>query len=342
MKLTRHLRLLALVLTLGGGASTTSYAQERPVKAHVDVRLLTTNRTGATGSVSSLAGSDLAVGQTGTIGVYANFFGSRSAGGWPIGVGGDGYAWKVEARLISVQVDTVEVAINWGRYRPLTGIEARETGDYRVISLRTNERHVLDLVQSDKPDSPGANLVLQIEARQVEDPAYANVSIGYDLWLVYEDRAGARTTRRTPLTGGQGESRPFAFRPLGFALDGNVVTADSKAPINLSVEGALLGRLRPDGAFELVVDGMLRLGCGDESSVGGGGGQKRYVAGDGETVSVELPFGSGHWGAVTGATIPPNARPGVSALGQGGIRVTKQEFFQGDRLSLLATARRTK
>jgi hypothetical protein len=224
----------------------------------------------------------------------------------------------------------------------VTGSEKPDAGDSRVVRLKTNQRHVLDLVQSDKPGSHTANLLVEIEARQIEDPAYANASIGYDLWLVYEDRAGARTTRRTPLTGGQGEWKPFTFRSMGFALDGKVVTADSKPAIQLSVEGAILGRLRPDGAIELVVDGMLRLGCGDDGWVGGGGGQKRYVARDGETVSVELPFGWGHCGAITGAAIPPNARPGVSASGAGGIRITKQEFFQGDKLALIVTARRTR
>jgi len=342
MKRTLRLAAFAIVVALVCVPATPSYAQVRAVKAHVDVRILGTSRAEATGSPFGSNGGDLAVGQTGTFGVYGDFEGGCGAGGWPIGVGSEGHAWRVEARLVSVQADTVEVAIAWGRYRPVTGSEKPDAGDSRVVRLKTNQRHVLDLVQSDKPGSHTANLLVEIEARQIEDPAYANASIGYDLWLVYEDRAGVRTTRRTPLTGGQGELKPFTFRSLGFALDGKVVTADSKPSIQLSVEGAILGRLRPDGAIELVVDGMLRLGCGDDGWVGGGGGQKKYVARDGETVSVELPFGWGHCGAITGAAIPPNARPGVSASGAGGIRITKQEFFHGDRLSLLVTARRTK
>jgi hypothetical protein len=328
---------MAFALVCISGAPV--FAQQTAAKAHIRVSLLTTYRAEATRSMSS-TGSDLAVGQSGTIGVYGDFSGSRGAGGWPIGVGDDGFAWRVEARLVSVQFDNVEVAISWGRYRPVTGREAAEVGDTRVINLKSNERHVLDLVQSEKPESPIFNLVVQVEARQTEDPAFANVSIGYDLWLVYEDSAGTRTTRRAQPVGGQGEMTQFAFRPFGFALDGKAVPADGNAPITVAVDGAVLGRIRSDGAIELAVDGRLGLGCGP-GGLGGSGGRRTYVAHDGETVSVEFPWAYGWCGWDTSATVPASARPGVSRT-KTGIRVTSREFFKGDKLSLLVTARRAK
>jgi hypothetical protein len=140
------------------------------------------------------------------------------------------------------------------------------------------------------------------------------------------------------VAGLQDATMAFAFPRWGFLLDGKVVPGESNSPLTSSVGGTVLGRLRPDGAFEVVVDGSLRLGCRN-GGIGGGGGTKSYVAQDGETVEVELPFGSGYCGIITGETIPPNVRPGVGAFGAG-LRVSNREFFEGDRLLLLVAARR--
>ena len=331
-------RVFPLVIALAGLMSAPGYAQERPGKASFGLRILSTHRNGATGTSSGGTGGPLDVGQSGTYGVHGDFRGALGAGGWPVAATDTSYAWRVEARLLSIQADTVELAIDWHRRAPAAAQDAQEAGDRRVFKLKGDERHVLDLVQSDESASPIANLVVEVTARRIEDPAYAGVAIAYDLWLVHQSRAGEKTTSRVQVAGLQGATMVFAFPRWGILLDGKVVPGESNSPLTLSVGGTVLGRLRPDGAFEVVVDGSLRLGCRN-GGIGGGGGTKSYVAQDGETVEVELPFGSGYCGTITGETIPPNVRPGVSAFGAG-LRVSNREFFEGDRLSLLVAARR--
>ena len=331
-------RLSALVLALAGLMCATGYAQERTAKASVGLKILSTHRAGATGTSSGGTGGELQVGQAGTFGIYGDFAGALGAGGWPVKGTDTSHAWRVEARLVSIQADAVELAVEWSRHAHAAARSVPEAGDRRVLRLKADQRHLLDLVQSDAADSQVANLVVELTAKQVEDPARAGVSLAYDLWLVHESRAGEKTTRRFQVAGSQGATMAFAFPRWGILLDGKVLPGESDPPLTLSVAGTVLGRVRPDGALEVVVDAALQLGCRG-GGIGGGGGTKSYVAQDGETVEVELPFGSGYCGTITGEAIPPNVRPGVSASGAG-LRVSNREFFEGDRLSLLVMARR--
>jgi hypothetical protein len=333
-----QLRLLTVAFAMSSLVATTGLAQERAAKAHVDVRVAGTIRSEATGVPSATAGGDLAIGDAGTYSVHGDFAGATGAGGWPAATSDTSFAWRVEARLLSVKTDLIEVSLTWGRYRRGAGSDAPEAGDGRVVSLKAGQKHVLDLVQSDAPRSRVANLIVEVEAKQVEDLAYAGMAIGYDLWLVHENRAGQKTTRRVQTVGAQGEKVGFPFPRLGFELDGTVVPRSSNPPLTVAVDGTILGRMRPDGAIDLVVDSRLWTGCRD-GGLGGGGGRKEFVARDGETVAVDLPFGSGYCGTITGEAVPPNVRPGVSPFGNG-LRVSNREFFEGDRLSLLVTARR--
>ena len=340
MNWTRPIQALVLVATVASMTSTTGYAQEHRPKAHVEVRLLSTARAGATGSASASTGRTLAVGQTGTIGVAGDFSGGSGTGGWPIGGTGD-VAWRVDARIVAVEIDTVEVAIKWGRYRPGVGHEEREVGDDRVVRLMTGQRHVLDLVHASASSSPLANLVVEIEARQVEDPAYVGAPIGYDIWFVHESRTGQKTTRRAQIVGSQADWKAFEFRPLGFSLDGAPLPAEASAPVGAYLEGELLGRLRPDGSVGLAIRNRFGIECatGGTNGRSGGRGEKELVAGDGETVSLELPVSIGWCTVSAPSSTPSNARRGVTAV-KGGLRVTASEFFSGERFSLLVTARR--
>jgi len=331
-------RVFALVIALAGPMCAIGYAQERAGKASVGVRILGTHRAGATGVSSGGTGGELEVGQAGTYGVYGDFSGALGAGGWPVRGTDTAHAWRVEARLLSLRADSVELAVEWSRLASAAEQSVPEVGDRRVFRLKADERHLLDLVQSDDPASAVANLVVELTAKQVEDPAYAGVSLAYDLWLVHQSRAGEKTTKRVQVAGSQGAMMVFAFPKWGFRLDGTVVPGEGDPPLTLSVGGTVLGRLRPGGGIEVVLDGSLQLGC-RSGGIGGGSGTKSYVARDGETVEVELPFGSGYCGTITGESIPPNVRPGVSVFGAG-LRVSNREFFEGDRLSLLVAARR--
>jgi hypothetical protein len=273
--------------------------------------------------------------------VYGGFDGSRGAGGWPI-AGTPEYAWRVEARLVSMDVETVHMEVTWGRYR--RGAAGPEIGDTRVLKLLPSERHVLDLVQAEAPSARQANLLVEIRSSMVDDPSYAAASIDYDLWFVHESAAGQKTTRRLQLAGSQGEWKRFSFRPMGFALDGALLPADATAPVAAYADGEILGRLRGDGTMGLAIKNGFGVDCqvaGNRPGRAGGRGKKELVVRENEAISLELPI-SGGWCTITPAPpLPPNARPGVTAR-DGGVRVTAAQFFGADRFSLVVTARQGK
>ncbi|MDO8836384.1 MAG: hypothetical protein Q7V01_12360 [Vicinamibacterales bacterium] len=339
MKRAGRLGLTVVVFGVAGLICGSASGEETSARARVDVSIIGTQRTGATGPPSATAGDNLAVRQTETFGLYARD-GSLGAGPWPdLRQSSEGSAWRVTVRLVSLQVDTVELAITWGRHRASAGSWSPEAGDSRTVSLRAGERHVLDLVQIDTPTSSLANVLVELEVRRVEDPAYADLSIGYDLWLVHEGRGGRRTTRRVQLNDGQGATLPFAFEPVGFGLDGRVRARVDGASLALSVDGQAMGRLRPDGAFDVAITSWLWLRCG-KGGRGGRGGTKTFTARDGEAVGVELPVGTGYCG-IPDVPLPPDARNGVTAEGAS-LRISNEAFFEGERLSLLVTVGRVR
>ena len=346
MKRTGFPAGLALASVMWAMSAVTTSAQSTAPKARVELRLLSTQRSGATGPAAS-TGGELAVGEKWVAGVYGDFDGSHGAGGWLVG-GTAGYAWRLEARLVSVGINSVQVAITWGRYHRGSGAETPEVGDSRVVNLMTAQRHVLDSVQSEDPESDEANFVVEIGANLVEDPAYANAAIDYDVWFVHDDDAGQKTARRLHIVGSQGEWRAFSFRPFGFGLDGSLLAVGAPAPVVANADGEIIGRLRADGTIGLAIRNRFGIDCSVEGMPGGSGanvsrgrGEKELIARDGETISLEMPTGIG-WCTISP---PPDdrvpARAGVKTM-KGGVRITGADFFRGDRFSLLVTVRRGK
>ena len=284
---------------------------------------------------NSVATRTLAIGQSTVIGVNGDFAGAMGSGGWPVGKG-PGYAWRVDARVQAIDFETVVLSVTWRRHGPGNVNEDAGAGDTRVLRLSAGQRHVLDFVQSDDADSPQVNLLVEVEAGRATAPSERAV-LDYDFWLVHEDRSGTKTTRHLSYGGFQGEKMPFAFAPLGFALDGTPATDAGSSPVSVSVNGGLTGRLRPDGDLDVVVDTEAWMACGSGRT--GGGGAKTYVARIGETVSVEVPTAFG-WCTIAGVQgVPSHAKSGVTATGAG-LRVSSREFFEGDRFSILVTVKR--
>ena len=324
-------QLAGCALVLAGTLAWPASAHEgQAVRADVLVHIYATSRTGPTGRPHASAGGSLIVGESAVIGVSADFDGAIGAGGWPIGGSGE-YAWRIESRLLSVDFEKVEIAVTWKRRAPGTRSVESGYGDTRTITLGANERHVLDLVHADSP-GPRANIVVEIEGRRASGPEAHGLYL-YDLWLVHEGRSGTKTTQHQSYGAFGGGKMNFAFKPLGFTLDGELPKNSVGAPLAVSVNGSLVFRPRSDGTIEVSLDTEAWLACGRGRS--GGGGAMEYVARDGETISVEVPTSIG-WCTIEEADgVPPRARPGVTVVGGGAVRVSSREFFDGDRLSLL-------
>jgi len=335
---TRLRAFAVCALTVAAPLALPVYADDvSQPKADVSVRISGTSRAARSGVSQSVATHTLVVGQASVIGVHGNFDGAIGSGGWP-GGGNTEYAWRVEVRLLSARFETVELAVTWRRYAPgARDDDAAGPGDRRVLKLSADQRHVLDLVHADSPTSDLANLVVEVEASRAGEPA-EGVVLDEGMWLVHEDRAGKKTTQHRSYGGYQGTTiGAFVFTPLGFTLDGELAGSAAAAPLSVSVKARLTARLRSDGSFDVTLATEAALACGRGST--GGGGIKEFVAHDGETVAVEVPLVMG-WCTIDGShAIPQGGTPGVKDT-PAGLRVSSQEFFEGDRLSLLVRVRR--
>jgi hypothetical protein len=328
--------LLACALALGTTLAWPVYAEDASQpKANVSIHISGTSRTGGSGANQSTATHTLAVGQSTVVGVHADFEGAIGSGGWPVG-GVTSHAWRVEARLLAVNGEAVEVSVTWRRYAPGARGELAGSGDTRVLKLTVDERHVLDLVHSDDPTSDLANIVVEVEARRAEEPA-ERIVWDYDFWLVHERAKGGKTTEHQSRGGFQGESTPVAFTPLSFGLNGEAMPQGGDGPIGVSVGIRVAGRRRPDGNIDVTLGTEAWLACGQGR--GGGSGVKGFVAREGETVSVEVPLAMGACTLDGVHAAPPGTKRGVTDT-PAGLRVSSREFFEGDRLSLLVTVRR--
>jgi len=328
------IRVLGLTLLLISATCGAAFAADAPpVKADVSVRISGTGRTGRSGIAESAAAQTIAVGQTAIIGVAGDFDGAMSSGGWPIG-SPDSVAWRVEARLLAVSFETIQLSVTWRRHEPGTSRDGAGPGDTRVLKLGAGQRHVLDLAHSDSATSDLANVFVEIVAARAEEDRERPL-LEYDFWLVHDSRSGKKTTAHQSY--GNWDFAKAAFNPITFGLDGSIVPDGSNGPIAVAVSAQLTGRLRPDGNMEVTLGTEAWLQCGQGRS--GGAGVKEFVAKEGETVSIELPASLGSCTVAGTAVVPPGARPGVAAT-LDGLRVASREFFDGDRFSLLVRVRR--
>lgn len=361
---TRRVVLMFGVLLLALALPAFAAAQDQPQKANIVVALQRTARDGAT--FTPVSGDGAAkVGETLTHYFHTTADG-RSGGsdakppeayvgaaGVRVGMAAGGivsspastpplqydYLWQVDVKPVSIAIDVVTFDLDWNRTDIKDGTRQVAAGDHRTITLRQGERHLLDFITC-SPGSRCANLFLEVKASPVEDASVADVTFGYDLWLVHQTADGAKATRHAVVTGRQGEKVNFSFPSVPLPLDA-AAAPDTDSPYRLRVSGTIAGRMKPDGTIEIALQPTRR----QQFPTGGGGiagGTKTFAAKPEETTSIALPSGSGYssWRADAGFRLT-NPRPGVTTAGDS-VRIDTKPFFQGTTTSILVTVRREK
>jgi hypothetical protein len=272
--------------------------------------------------------------------------GKRSGSVWALA-----NTWFVQQRVVSIGVDAVTLELSWRRFERGTGGLHRTAGGVRTITLRSRERHLLDL--ADGRSARLANLALEVEASRVEDPAFADAVLAYDLWLVHDTAIGGRIARRLSLTGRQAEAVPFAFDRLAFPIDSAVPIDGDKGPVKTFIQGTVMGRLQADGSVEVMLRSerqvlggglveTLRRPALPELDPRLGSGSKAFVLKTGETTAIDFPTPSGIASWKAPDPVPARLRPGVSAGADGLLRLVRTEFFAGSKTSILITVRRVR
>jgi hypothetical protein len=340
-------------------------AQDQPPKANIVIALTRTARDGTTFVPASGNGA-AKVGETLTHYFYTTANGDRTGGsdGKPpeAYVGATGvrvgmvagrivsspapvpplqydYLWHVDVKPVSIAIDVVTFELDWKRTDVKDGAKQIAAGDHRTITLRQGERHVLDFIPC-SADARCANLFLEVQASPVEDPAVAELTFGYDLWLVHQTAEGTKITRHAIVSGRQGEKLNFNFAPVPLPLDA-ATAPDADSPFRVQVSGTIVGRLKPDGTIEIALQPTRR----QQFPTGGGGfggGVKTFVSKPDETTSIALPAGNGFssWRPDAGFKLT-SPRPGVTMAGDS-VRIDSKSFFEGTNTSILVTVRKEK
>ncbi len=278
------------------GVATPSQSGDRLVS--VTVAMVATTTDGGTGAGSASAGgAALHLGEVQTAGVFTGAPGSPDLCAYHGAVGsssgpsesGARHFWQVAARPVAVNGERITLDVDWKRFDTVPGgTPEQHAGDRRTITVVDGGQHVLDFVSAPPETSRCVNALVRIEAGIAVDPALANTTLGYDMWLVDEDGAGHQVTRHMEIGGMHGKPLDFRFLPIGLSANGSPLPDDRRPDISVEVSGTLKGRLLADGSVEVVVTPYR----GVRSNRTGGGTRYReqtLVARPGETIRMDIP-----------------------------------------------------
>lgn len=266
------------------------------------------------------------------------------------------HVWKVTRTGVSHANGKLTFDLEWTRLDG--GATAAASGKQR-ITLAEGATYPIDMVRASSPNPCNAAAVmLEVEAGTIEQPAFADTVLQFDLWFTHRNSAGKLESRHFVLSGKQGAAAAFEFSPFRFDIPKLAADQDDLDVVT-RIAGAIRGRLREDGkiAVELQTRRVDRLEAQHDarSLVPKAGGTKILELFQGETVEIELPATSGyaaHVASSSDAQTRRGGRAGASpntaaaapspavSLKDGMIVVNFKEFFANDRFSVTVRVRK--
>jgi hypothetical protein len=323
---------VVIALHLGLSGAALAVAQDRPPQAEITISMLATYRNGTT-RTKATTGDDIRIraGESRNSYFYISANGAAGALDYQGPVrGGSRYkhAWTVKPRLVSTGIDAVTFELDWQRFGLVDGKMSVTASDHRAITLGQGDRHVVDFVTCSPADSNVANVLIEVQAAPIEDPEYAAIQFGYDLWLTQQAADGAKTVRRIALNGRQGDKLPFKFGPVPLPLDRSA-RADADSPLKMYVDGTIVGRATRGGTIQVALQTRRHMGGF------GSFGTKIFDVAPDEAVTVELPAEGGYWNwkSPVGDFIA-SPRPGVTVTGDGRVRVELGQYLEGAKTAI--------
>lgn len=295
MKSKRIGLLVTLAALLGAAASAASAA---PPAVQLTARLLYNWVEGPT-RVAGSAGINLSEGELGAVTLAAGEVSraaprcaaiARTRGAGAAFVG-QGYRWRIEAKLERAVGDAFDLRVKWSRDgRRADGAEAKSQDELRV-SLHSGERRQIDFVDFQPVAGDGSchfeKLIVEIEPRLLGDPAYARKDLRYDVWFAQTHGDERRESAFLTMTGAQGEPMAFPVEPLETEL---ALASGTRGTLQSSGRGTVTAWMTGRDTVSIRLDAVLRhrLRPGD-AAISSGEGSKLYEAKLGETVEIELP-----------------------------------------------------
>jgi hypothetical protein len=338
-------------------SSATAFAADQVPQLSVNARLV--HADGATGSTTR-SPNPMVVAQGVTTYVFAadNLCGLGAAkeGARTLNELRSGHVWKVTRTGVAHQDGRLTFDLDWVRYDP--GRSAPSANGRQRLTLAEGATYPIDLIRTATPGScNAAAVVLEIEADAIEQPAFADTVLTYDVWLTHKDADGRKQTKHIVISGKQGKSSEFDFSPFRFDVP-KLAPDQYDLDLVTRVMGAVKGRLRGDGKVDVDLETrrLDRLERSDEPKppLAKAGGRKTLEVLLGETIEIELPQSSGvhahvaspqssgisgRLGVGAAARGTPPAGPAVD-LKDGAIIVNIKQFFERDRFSVLIRVRK--
>lgn len=233
-------------------------------------------------------------------------------------------SWLVETRLLNIVRDEATVDLRWTRRVNQAGLTPSEpfTAEQRLV-LRNGSHGVLDLLHATAPASDGCgSLALGYDFRFEGARGLEDAAIGYDIWLVHNDPAGAPRVDRVSASARQDDEATYYFAPMHYRRDGT--RAESDPAVRVTVSGTVRGRVRTDGDIDLTIDAGRGYYALDADSSGNASswnhGRTLLTVKPGETVETVID--------------PPSPEMSLSGIG------TLSDVFGGQRTAIRITARR--
>ena len=265
-----------------------------------------------------------------------------------------GHVWKVTRTGVAHRDGKLTFDLDWSRFD--AGVAAPAAQGQQRLTLAEGASYPIDLVRTATPGSCNAGaVVLEIEASAIEQAAFVDTVLTYDVWVTHTDATGEKKTKHLVISGKQGKAADFDFSPFRFDVP-KLAPDQYDLDLVTRLMGVIKGRLREDGkvTLDLETRRVDRLERPEEPSppVARAGGRKALELKLDETIEIELPQASG---INTHVASPQSSRIGGRGIGargsapaegpavalkDGAIVVNIREFFEGDRFSVLIRVRK--
>jgi hypothetical protein len=237
------------------------------------------------------------------------------------------FVWEVRMLPSKYENGTATFDLEWARYQA-DGAGRPSAEGKTTMTLREGDRQQIDFVRgvTGSRNCTDDAAVVEVGTGYNESRQLAQSVLQYDLWLKHQLASGQTLTRKFTAMGRQGSGVDFVFAPLRFPAP-EISSGQKSYDVVTTVQGAIRGRLLPNGRVEVAVDTSRRDGVATRTAAPGGGsgngGRKVLDVAADEAVEIELP--------------PPGGSSRV-----GGQSVDNARFFQGQRTSIIVQVKPVK